>query len=407
MAVSQGHTMIILPRPRDPGSAESPELAQGLLPGRITMRWIFASVIALHGLLHLLGFLKAFGWYEPTQLTVAIPKAWGFAWLAAAVAVVVTAGMIGTDSRGWWALGLGALVLSQAAILSAWPDAKFGSVVNALLLLGCLYGMFAVGPYGLAAEYQRAVSQRLPDTLAPEKVTEADLTDLPAPVQRFLRHSGVVGRPRVHNVRAVWRGRIRGTATDPWMEFTAEQHNFVREPTRLFFMNASRSGLPVDVYHVFSKRAATMQVRLLSVLPLVDAQGPELTRAETVTLFNDLCLLAPSELVDPSIRWEAIDEGQARGRYTVGANTISAVLSVDEEGNLLDFVSDDRLALSSNGKGFVQQRWSTPIREHQVIGSIRAMHHGEGWWHPSEGAYAYLEIELVDLKVNLTSSPGH
>ena len=36
-----------------------------------------------------------------------------------------------------------------------------------------------------------------------------------------------------------------------------------------------------------------MRVRLLSLIPMVDASGPDLRRKETVTVFNDLCLLAP------------------------------------------------------------------------------------------------------------------
>jgi len=36
---------------------------------------------------------------------------------------------------------------------------------------------------------------------------------------------------------------------------------------------------------------ATMRVRLLSVRTIVDAKGDVLTRAETVTVFNDLCVL--------------------------------------------------------------------------------------------------------------------
>ena len=87
-----------------------------------------------------------------------------------------------------------------------------------------------------------------------------------------------------------------------------KQHNFPHEPARFFFMDATRSGLPVDVLHAFRDRAATMRVRLASLVPLVNAGGPDLTRAETVTLLNDLCLLAPAALLDPAIGWEAIDD---------------------------------------------------------------------------------------------------
>ena len=376
--------------------------------GRVSfsvMRWFFFALLGVHGLIHLLGFVKAFGWYDPPQLTVAISKSWGLGWLAAALAMVVAAVLVAAPSRIWWVAGLAAAILSQVVILSAWTDAKFGTVANVLVLVGVAYGLASQGPFSFAAEYRQAIAGRLGQPVAPATVTDENLVGLPPPVQRFLRQAGVVGSPRVHNFKATWRGRIRQKGDDPWMEFTAEQHNFPREPSRFFFMKATRSGLPVDVYHAFADQSATMRVRLLSLFPMVDAHGPEMTRAETVTLFNDLALLAPAELVDASIRWEPIDEQSARGFYTVGANTISAVLHFNEADQLVDFVSDDRLAASASGTQFVRQRWSTPVLAHGTYDSVRVLTRGEGRWHPSEGDYAYLEIELLDLQINATGRP--
>jgi hypothetical protein len=66
----------------------------------------------------------------------------------------------------------------------------------------------------------------------------------------------------------------------------------------------------------------------------------------------------------------------------------------------VDFVSDDRLAASADGSEFTRQRWSTPVGEYRRIGALRVMSRGEGRWHPPEGEFAYIELELVDLEVN-------
>jgi hypothetical protein len=83
-------------------------------------------------------------------------------------------------------------------------------------------------------------------------------------------------------------------------------------------MDARMKGLPVDVLHAFDDNGATMRVRLLSVRTMVDAKGAELTRAETVTLFNDLCVCAPGALVFADVTWEPIDAHRATGRWTSG-----------------------------------------------------------------------------------------
>ena len=76
------------------------------------------------------------------------------------------------------------------------------------------------------------------------------------------------------------------------------------------------------------------------------------------------------------------------------------ILPDGETGELVDFVSDDRLAASRDGKHFVQQRWSTPVGRYRSFGPVRVPSRGEGRWHPPEGEYACLEIELIDLQIN-------
>jgi hypothetical protein len=321
-------------------------------------------------------------------------------WLVAGVALLVAAVLMLWSPRVWWLVGLGAVLLSQAVIFVSWSDARFGTIANLLVLGGVLYGFASQGPFSHRAEYAREVRSRAAVATSLPLVTVADLDPLPGPVQRYLRLVGVVGQPRVHHVRADLRGRIRSGPDDPWMEFTAEQYNFPSEPARFFLLKAKRSGLPVDVLHTFRDGAATMRVRLLSMLPLVDVRSPELTRAETVTLFNDLFLLAPGALIDPAIRWETVDERTARAHYTVGPNTVSAVLSFNDAGEWVDFVSDDRSALSADGKEFVRQRWSTPVRDYQIFGPLRLMSHGEGLWHGPDGPYTYIELELLALDIN-------
>jgi hypothetical protein len=251
----------------------------------------------------------------------------------------------------------------------------------------------------LRAEYEAEVATRLQRLTTAPPLREDDLAPLPEPVQRWVRASGAIGHPRPTHVFARWRGRIRAGKDDRWMEAVAEQHNFLLEPSRFFLMKARRAGIPVVVLHAFRDGEASMRVRLLSLVPVADARGPEATRAETVTLLNDVALLAPGGLVDPAILWEPIDHRSARARYTLGANTVSAVLEVDLDGDLVDFVSDDRLVASPDGKRFTPQRWSTPVRDHRSYGPHRAPARGEGMWHPREGSFVYLELELLDLRV--------
>jgi hypothetical protein len=363
------------------------------------MRWAFFSLIVLHAAIHLLGVAKAFGLAELPQLSQPIARPLGALWLAAAALLVASALALVLAPRWFWLVAALAIAVSEIVIASSWRDAKFGTIANALVLAGVVYGFLSQGPPSLRAEYDHEVRAALARAPASRLVVESDLARLPEPVRAYMRASGAVGQPQVSDFRATWRGRIRGGATEPWMEFRAEQVSVFEDqaPSRLFFMDATMKHLPVDVFHRFVGDAATFRVRLLSAVTMVDAKGPEMNHSETVTLFNDLCILAPSRLIDPRITWEPVDAHHARARYTRGSETIAAELVFDDGGDLVDFVSDDRSAASSDGKSFTLVRWRTPVRGYRAFGPRRVMTTAEARWEPASGAFTYLELELVAI----------
>jgi hypothetical protein len=374
---------------------------------RTVLRWVIGVIVVLHGLIHLMGVVKGFGWAEVNQLKEPISATAGAGWLIATVLVVAAGVMLCFSIRDWWIVGGIAAVVSQAIIFTSWSDAKAGSVANVVLLVAVVYGGASQGPTSHRSKYRRRVNRALSDQNDHKDaglVTDTDLASLPEPVAAYLRRCGAVGQPRVSNFRAVVHGRIRSGPTKPWMTFTGEQVNtYGDHPSRLFLMDATRAGLPVDVFHSFVGSSATMTVKLCSLFPIVRASGPDLDRAETVTLFNDLCVLAPAALLGARVSWESIDAHRVRGRFTNGAHNVSADLVFDDRNDLVDFISDDRLRASEDGKSFRQQRWSTPITAYREFGKRRVGVVGEGHWHAPdpEGEFTYIEFSIDKIEYNV------
>ncbi len=369
------------------------------------MRVALSILIAVHGLIHLMGFAKAFELASLEALRLPVSRPAGVVWLVAALLLLGAATALLLWPRGFWWLGAAGLATSQVLIVMAWSDARFGTVANVIGLAAVAYGAFAWGPFGLRAEYEARVREALtasPTSSGGGPIAEADLAPLPAPVQRYLRHAGVVGTPRVRGFRARMTGRIRSAADAPWMPFQAEQHNLYDPPRRFFWMEATRAGLPVDGLHAYDDRGASMRVRLLSMIPVVDVRGPEMTRTETVTVLNDICLFAPGRLLDPAIRWRELDSNRVLATYVNGPNTVRATLVFDDTGALVDFVSDDRPSLAEDGVTLLPQRWSTPIGGYRAFGPYRLLSRGRAVYEAPEGPYAYIEIEVTEVTVNPT-----
>ena len=375
---------------------------------RTALRLIVIVVVLVHGLIHLLGAAKGLGWADVPQLKEPISTAMGTTWLAAAVLVLVVGVALVLRARWWWAVGAVAVVVSQTVILTSWSDAKTGTLANAVLLAAVVHGYASQGPGSYRAQYRRRVDAALTEPPYRGVVRESDLAHLPEPVATFVRRSGALGQPRVANFHACIHGRIRAGANKPWMSFTGEQVNtYGPEPTRLFFIDATMFGLPVDVLHVFTGASATMRVKACSLVPMVNARGPVMDRAETVTLLNDLCVLAPAALIDAPITWQPVDAHHVRALFTKGAHTVTAELVFNDDKDLIDFVSEDRQRSSLDGKKLTPLRWSTPVRDYRIIDSRRVSIKGEARWNAPdpEGEFAYLEFNLDEITYNKATGP--
>jgi hypothetical protein len=363
------------------------------------MKTLFLLLCLLHGLIHLLGFARAFGLAELGQLTLAVSKPRGILWLMAAILCVGGAVLLFAGHPSWWIVAGVGVVLSQSLIIGSWADARFGTVANVIILVPVIISMLNALPSSYQNRYRTEVEQRLHPGVEPPLLVEEDLQGLPAAVQKYLRSAGAVGRPRVENFRVAFRGTMRQSPESPWREISSQQYNFVTDPARLFYIESAMFGIPFDGLHAFTETGAIMQIKVASLLQVVDARGEKMDQGETVTMFNDMCLLAPPTLISPAIEWETVDPVTVRARFTHMGKTIGATLTFDEEGRLVNFVSGDRF-LSSDGKSFLNVPWSTPVGEYREFGGRTVAGSGEAIWQMPQGEFCYAKFELADIEYN-------
>lgn len=364
------------------------------------MKYLLLVIIAVHGLIHLMGFAKAFGLASFEQLRVPISQPLGLLWLAAALLFLLSAVLLLSTPNWWWAPALGGVVISQLLIIAAWSDARFGTIANLIILVPALIAALGHAPWSYQARYAHDVATRLATPAAPlAPVTEAAIAHLPPIVQQYLRFTEAIGQPRVTNYRLHFHGTLRNGPDSAWMPIEADQQSFVAPAERLFLVDARMFGIPTTAYHRYIGPNATFEVSVASLLKVVDARGPEMDRSETVTLFNDMVLLAPATLIDPAISWEAIDPQTVRATFTNAGNTITAVLSFAENGALTNFISDDR-SRTVDGKTYERVRWSTPVSGWRTIHGHR-FPDAEARWQSPDGEFTYARFTVIDAAYNV------
>jgi hypothetical protein len=342
-----------------------------------------------------MGFVKAYDLAPITQLTKEISKSSGIVWLTTAVLFAISAAMFLLKKDGWPLFATLAVIISQVLIILIWKDAKFGTIANAIILLVAILGWTN---RNFESRFEGDVKLNLLrlGSAKADVITQDDIAALPEPVQKYLHYTGVVNTPKVRNAKIVFDGEMRDKGKD-WFRFRSVQYNFFDDPTRLFFMKAHMYGVAVPGYHRYIAATARMDIRLFGLFPVVVAEGLEMNKAETVTVFNDMCTLVPASLIDKRIQWEPIDSTSAKATFANGTNKISAILYFNGVGQLVNFVSDDRYAIGD----MKQYRFSTPMRDYKPMGKINVPFYGEAIWHYPEGEFVYGKFHLVSIEYNV------
>jgi hypothetical protein len=264
-----------------------------------------------------------------------------------------------------------------------------------MILIFILIGQFAINTFKKG--YEQDVRSALEEVeRSKELLVEDDIQHLPTLVQGYLRRTGAIGQPKVKHFKARFKAEMRGKNQD-WFSLEAEQHNFIAERRRLFFLKAKVKGLPTVGYHAYTGKKASMRIKIFGILPIVNIPGgKKIYQAETVTFFNDMCILAPAALIDPAITWKAIDDRSVRATLNHNELSVSAILIFNEENRLINFVSDDRYEINA-GKKF---RFSTPLSEFKKINDLELPNYGEAIWHYPEGEFVYGKYNLQKLEYN-------
>lgn len=241
--------------------------------------------------------------------------------------------------------------------------------------------------------FERAVERRIQGcrARAERPLTRADTAHLPPLVRRYVHESGALGEPRVRNVRAEMNARMRTTPEDDWIELRMEQYSFFGDPARFLYLH----GFPVVGLHEYRTTdggvTASMQVSFGGLYPITEVDGPEMAQSETVTFLNDMVLLAPGTLVDERISWETVDSNTVEAVFTNGDLEVSARLLFDDDGRLVDFVSDDRYYIPDE-QTCKRVRWSTPVDEGALI------------WRLPDGPFKAADVEVLDVEYNVEAA---
>lgn len=233
-------------------------------------------------------------------------------------------------------------------------------------------------------------------------LTGADTAHLPEAVQKYLVYTGVIGKEKVQNFRVVCSGEMKLDPQKGWIDIKSEQYNFLEEPARLFFIKAKMFGLSILGLDSYIHGKGNMLIKAAGLFTVSDARGRHMDQGAAVTLFNDMCLLAPATLIDDRILWESLDPRTVKATFSDNQCQVSAVLYFNEIGELINFSTDDR-SYTNMDNSYKNMPWSTPVSKYKDFNGFNLASYGEAIWHTENGDYCYAKFNFQEIEYNQES----
>lgn len=221
--------------------------------------------------------------------------------------------------------------------------------------------------------------------------TESDLSGLPEPAARAFRAAIALGTPLALSARIAMRGRIK---LKRWMGFRGME---VIAP-HAGFVWAVRAGV-ISGYDCYADRAGEMRWKLLGLVPVMRASGPDVSRSAAGRVGGEGVWVPTALLPRFGVRWSAVDDHHLIARQRLDDHEL-------EYHHLLDH------------RGLVSTTWferwgdpdSTGRFEHHLFGvettAFRTFHGltipaaGRAGWHYGSDRWpdsAFFEYEITDL----------
>lgn len=358
-------------------------------------RVIFLFILLVHGLIHLMGFVKAFKFAEIPQLTQPISKTTGLLWLLSAVLFITATVLLLLKKDVWWMLALPAVVLSQVLIMMSWQDAKFGTIANVIALVGMVLG-WAAWDFNQMVE-KELDAFRANMQVASTIISEDQIQSLPPIVQTWLRQSKVIGKEQIQTVYLHQKGAMRTTPEGKWMPVDARQY-FTTEPPGFIWLAdvTMMPGLHLAGRDKYQDGNGHMLIKALSLVPVADAKGAETDQGTMLRYLAEI-IWFPSAALSDYITWEQLDATSAKATMTYNGVTASGVFTFNKAGDMVSFEAD---RFYNRKEGATLERWHIENAAYKDWSGIRIPVKSEVTWKLKEGDFTWYQLEITDIAYN-------
>ena len=368
------------------------------------MRLTLILLIIIHGLIHLMGFCKAFGILDIKELSLPISKPYGIVWLLSFLFLISAAILYSVKFNYWWLFGIIGVTLSQMLIFYFWSDAKFGTVPNIVISLAVIIAFLDLNfNKKIDNEILAILSQS--ESTKNEIVTDQELSNLPSPVKKWLINSGIVGKERINKVWLSQKAlmKMKPEQSD-WYEATAKQCITVDNPAFIWTVDLEMSPImQIKGRDKYEEGKGEMLIKMNSLINIVNEKGEKINEG-TLQRFLGEIVWFPSAALSPYIKWKEIDSLTAQAVMDYKGTTGKGTFYFNTDG---DFVKFSALRFKGNEADDKRFEWIISAKDYTIIYDIKIPTELEATWIMENENWTWLKLEITDIVYNLNDKKAN
>jgi len=232
------------------------------------------------------------------------------------------------------------------------------------------------------------------DEMQAKLISRAEIQGLPYPVIQFLEYSGVIGSPRITRAIVEQEGLFKTAPHKPWVPFTATQIYDIKAASFEWKVRMKMApGIIVKGTDALRDGRGSMKIKLFGLIPLVNAQGPELDQG-AMTRYLSETIWFPQAFLDDHISWEAIDSLSAKAFFVVGDKMVQGIFHFNDLGQITSFECE-RYAMED--KKMVLRPWRTPVVEYGERTGLMLGIRGFAIWDLPDGDFEYVDVKVIKV----------
>lgn len=361
------------------------------------MKILLIVLLFIHGLIHFMGFAKAFDYGNSISFTKEISKTTGILWLLVGLLFIISAILSVTKKDFWSILVIIAVVFSQILIFMFWKDTKFGTITNIIILL---IGISAFGEYQFNTMIQKE-SRELLKQIKVEKthvISENEISHLPEIIQKWMRNSGVIGKEKIVSVRLKQIGEMKTKPKNKWMSFIAIQYFNTENPA--FVWSTKVNFMPLVNLVGRDKMIdgkGEMLIKLANVIPVVNESNNEKINSGTLIRYMAEMVWFPNVGLNDYMNWESIDANKAKATFTLNGKSVSGIYTFSDEGNFKSFETD-RYYGGRNDSNL--EKWEVIALDYKEFNGVNIPNKCKINWKLKEGDFNWLNLEITEMEFN-------